>query len=267
MQTKEQEPPVMPNHVTTILSIEDAGGISLADIRAKFINDKGHVDFDVIAPSPDCLRDFEPHAGVLSRAKAALGLLPDPKSVSGGISDMTDRLELSNALRDVTTKIRSDDIPSVVRAIQNYAECGYMYWYDWNREHWGTKWNCYSQPDAGHPSDATSFEFETAWSHPGRMMREISKRLPSVTFGVRYADEDIGSNCGKYSLKSGDMVDEDIALDRSEQTTAERTKWTEFAFRTRHGDRDPASYGYDENWEYSDDVYEAYEKRAATSQG
>jgi len=111
----------MPNYVTTKLTIESFGGLALAEIRSKFVNDKGLVDFDVIVPRPDCLKDFEPHTGIISRAEAALGLLPDPEKIDGNdLNALTKRMHLSNALRDATTKARDEDIPMVVRAIQNY---------------------------------------------------------------------------------------------------------------------------------------------------
>ena len=228
----------MPNHVTTILTIEDAASVALADIRKAFMNADGKVDFNIVRPSPECLKDFEPNLGVLSRANAALGLLPDPKTVGGSdITDFTKRLELSNCMRDITTPTLTKDIPDIVRALQNYGECGYMYWYDWNSEHWGTKWNCYGQPDSGHPADATSFEFKTAWAHPGDIIKTLSERVPNVTFSVRYADEDTGSNCGTYRIKAGVRVNEDIAPRHGDQTPAERQKWMEFAFRLRNGMR------------------------------
>lgn len=250
----------MPNHITTILTIEDAAGMALADIRKAFVNEKGRVDLNVIMPQPDCLRDFAPHSGVLARASAALGLLPAPQKLSGDdFSVVTKRLELSNAIREITTPARPEDIPDIIRAIQNHAECGYMYWYDWSTENWGTKWNCYGQPDDGHPADATSFEFETAWSHPADMVVMISKKLPNVVFHVQYADEDIGSNCGEYRVKSGQRFDEDVADRRSDRDEAGQRTWTEKAFRIRYGKDEPReAHGYNESWKYSDDVYEAY---------
>lgn len=248
----------MPNHITTILTIEDASGLRLAEIRKAFVNDKGHVDLNVVLPAPACLNDFEPNEGVLTRARAALGLLPDATKI--GPDDLLDRLTLSNALRDVSTKVRAQDIPSVIRAIQNYAECGYMYWYDWNCEHWGTKWNCYGQPNDGHPADAKSFEFETAWAHPAPMIEVISQKLPGVVFHVAYADEDIGSNCGEYRIQNGQRFDEDIAARWDDRDDAERRRWVEKAFRIRYGKDEPReAHGYDANWQYSDNVYEAYE--------
>ena len=249
----------MPNHVTTILTIEDAGGVNLAEIRKKFLNDKGQVDLDVILPSPACLKDFNPHGGVLSKAKAALGLLPDPKNINGDdFKALTDRMELLNAYRDASTKTSDDDVKSVIRAIRNYQECGYMYWYDWCTDNWGTKWNCYDQPDDGHPKDATSFQFQTAWAHPLEMVAKLSRKLPDVTFSVKYADEDLGANCGEYSIKGGTPFNEDIAPSWDAMSADEKKRRKGFAFNINYGeDAIPAEHGYDENWEYNDDLYEA----------
>jgi len=46
-------------------------------------------------------------------------------------------------------------------------------------------------------------EFETAWSTPEPVIIELSDMYPDITFIVEYADEDIGSNCGRYTLKGG----------------------------------------------------------------
>lgn len=255
----------MPNHVTNVIAIDDLAGISLAEVRAKFINGKGHVDFNVIKPAPACLDGFEPHSGILSRAEAALGLLPDPATLrSGDLKGITKRLHLSNALRDVTTRARHEDVPGIVRAIFNYHSCGYMYWHDWNTEHWGTKWNAYNQPQDGHPADAMEYHFDTAWSHPRRLIECLSASLPGVDLSVRYADEDIGANCGRYRIKSGSVREEELAPRRDDQTEAERRRWAEFAFRLCHAGSDPASFGYDANWKYSDEVYEAHERQAAS---
>ena len=258
----------MPNHITTILTIEDLAGTPLDVVRKAFINGEGQIDFNMIVEMPKCLHGFEPHSGITTRAEAALGLLPNPETLRNATSlnDLTKRLHFSNAVRDITTKPRPEDIPLIARAVQNYAECGYTHWYDWCVEKWGTKWNCYGQPESGHPANATSFKFETAWSHPRDLIKKISERLPGVVFHVEYADEDIGSNCGQYRIRSGESFDEDIAPRHDEQSDAERRKWAEFAFLTWYGrDVDPASRGYGDDWTYSDEVYEQYKRRAASA--
>lgn len=250
----------MPNHITNRITIEDRAGASLADIRAKFINDKGQVDFELLMPMPACLKDFEPNSGIVDRAKAALGLFRPIEETNGqDIRSMADRLALSNAVTSITTPARDEDVPAIIRGIQNYHECGHIYWYDWHNANWGTKWNAYGQPEGGHSPDAECFEFETAWSHPGELVRLLSEQLPNVTFYVEYADEDIGANCGRYRAKGGEMFDANLAPRYDEMSDEQKKQFAEMAWRICHGDEDPASYGFDENWVYSDAVYEAYE--------
>ena len=254
----------MPNHVTNKLRITDLGGVDLDAVQSSFLNSDRQVDFNVIAEMPQCLKDFQPHYGVLSRAKMALGLLPDINELNdgAGASGMIGRLEVSNALRDASTPINDKDIKAVIRAISNHQQCGHMYWYDWSNDHWGTKWNAYGQPDGGFENDDTAFEFETAWSHPFGLIEQLSKRNPAVTFAVEFADEDIGSNCGSYTIKNGELLAQDIAPRHSDQTEEQKKTYMAFAFRVRYGDEDPASHGYDENWEYSDALYDGYHATA-----
>lgn len=68
-------------------------------------------------------------------------------------------------------------------------------WYAWHNKYWGTKWNCYD----GYIKVGTStitFVFSTAWSTPYPIYEQLT-RFHSFPFEVRYADEDIGCNCGK----------------------------------------------------------------------
>lgn len=252
----------MPNHVTNIIKIVDLGETALSEIRSHLLNDKSLIDFNMIVPSPPCLDDFNPHGGIIDSAKMALGLFTQPKAEAESLSDLTDNLALSNACRRMTTEVPAEDFDDILRAIQNYKDCGHMMWYDWNCEHWGTKWNAYSQPDNGWPEDTNEFKFETAWSHPADLISKLSERLPCVEFLISFADEDLGSNCGQYLIKNGVISNADFAGPWKEMSKEEQRKYTQMAFSIRHPDDEPRSRGYDENWEYSDEVYEAYEKES-----
>lgn len=72
-------------------------------------------------------------------------------------------------------------------------------WYDFNRENWGTKWNCFSCKR----ESFFVFAFETAWSSVPVIIEAISKKFPAVSFIYEYADEDTGYNAGVYELKDG----------------------------------------------------------------
>ena len=93
-------------------------------------------------------------------------------------------------------------------------------------EAWGTSRNACEQ---SHDVNAGSAEFETAWSHPDRLVIALSKRFPSTQIAVQYADEDIGLNCGVYLIKNGEIEGHDIAPALRDQSSEERKKWIRFA--------------------------------------
>ena len=74
-------------------------------------------------------------------------------------------------------------------------------WYAWRNTYWGTKWgayDCYSK--AG--KSCITFVFSTAWSAPFPIYERL--QLLGYNFEVRYADEDIGSNCGIITYNKTD---------------------------------------------------------------
>lgn len=74
--------------------------------------------------------------------------------------------------------------------------------YDWSIDHWGTKWNTsYSNCD----QRTQTFDFETAWSAPDPVVAELAKKFPNAKFIHKFADEDIGSNCGIYVYQNGKL--------------------------------------------------------------
>lgn len=70
---------------------------------------------------------------------------------------------------------------------------GFKSWYDWSCRNWGTKWN------ACHPDDAelqkngkhhtVVYRFDSAWSPPEPVYRELSKMFPKVDFSLYWQDE------------------------------------------------------------------------------
>lgn len=71
-------------------------------------------------------------------------------------------------------------------------------WYEWSCHHWGTKWNAC---DAW--MNGKTFHFDTAWSAPEPVIAELAKKFPNAKFTHKFADEDIGHNCGVYVYKNG----------------------------------------------------------------
>jgi len=245
----------MPNHLTNIIEIVDLGSASLEDVRGALLNKGNFVDFNMIVPMPKCLEDFEPHQRIISLAEAQVGA-----QIPGNI--LLADFEIKNRLYALAEKegMSEEDLASVERAVKNYEECGHFYWYDWNCDNWDTKWNAYSQPQEGYSADSTVFMFNTAWSHPAKIIMALSKKLPTTTFDIKYADEEIGNNCGTYTIKGGVITDENIAPLWEDMTDQQQREYTALAFNIRYPGEDPRSRGYDENWKFSDEVYDAYEE-------
>lgn len=71
-------------------------------------------------------------------------------------------------------------------------------WYNWRIENWDTKWEAYDCYLEKHKSYVL-FVFCTAWSMPLQIYKVLAKEYD---IEVRYADEDLGNNCGKLVSKN-----------------------------------------------------------------
>ena len=96
--------------------------------------------------------------------------------------------------------------------LDNIDRYGASNWYDWRISNWDTKWNA---RDASWSDDNSSVSFETAWSMPEAIFKELSRRYPSISIYIEFADEDIGNNCGTWKLPEEDsptyLNDEEFA--------------------------------------------------------
>lgn len=85
---------------------------------------------------------------------------------------------------------------------------GVICWYSWNITNWGTKWNGYRLVGPTVLEDGRlEYRFETAWSHPYPVIKALSEAFPQSLIEVEYADEDFGSNVGRYAIIEGMEVE------------------------------------------------------------
>lgn len=84
--------------------------------------------------------------------------------------------------------------------LENLNHYGVLSWYDWCIKNWGTKWNAYECF-----WDGNTLQFYTAWSAPEPVIAALSKQYPLLGINHRWADEDIGSNCGQAAYLSGEQ--------------------------------------------------------------
>ncbi|MCY1367491.1 hypothetical protein D9M69_544300 [compost metagenome] len=61
----------------------------------------------------------------------------------------------------------------------------------------------------------------------------MSAQFPGATLLIRYADEDIGSNCGQVHYLNGQAIYRDEARRWADMDQAERKNWEAFAYQVK----------------------------------
>ena len=80
--------------------------------------------------------------------------------------------------------------------VEEDADKPWFNWYEWHCEYWDTKWNAYDGYTKIGKTQIT-LVFSTAWSFPYSIAKKLEKL--GYPLDLRYADETIGSNCGRLT--------------------------------------------------------------------
>lgn len=232
----------MFNHVTNKITIVSSTSNSNEHIINSCLDEKGYFDFNKIVPIDEEFKNFEPHDGIITSAKNAMGIAADSSS------PLLFSLEKSNRERACFSPVDKKDIDDIIKAIKLFKKTGYFYWYEAQRAAWGTKWNAYN----GYLSENV-ITFETAWNHPRPIYIALSEKFPDATFKIEYADEDLGHNCGIFFIKNGEIFNEECASSLSERNEEDRKKWMKFAVELKYPGTPLCDLGMNENYEYIDD--------------
>lgn len=183
------------------------------------LNENGDVDFNKVIAYPG----KDSFDGVLCSAeryaKVAVNY-PVSNSQFMGRLDMIARQE------GIPSNMQGEEKAQFDEMVDNYTKHGYLHVMDFNTKEWGTKWNaCQSSYD----EQTGELSFETAWSCPEPVLIAWSKMFPDEVIAIKYADEDIGSNCGTFSLKDGEAIEDDIAPPYQGRSEEDMVKWQKFA--------------------------------------
>jgi len=200
----------MPNWVKNIVSFEgDSKEIESLFELVKSTDKDGEInlfDFDKIIEMPKSLNITS--GGLID---TGIEIIKYKESGDKSILDYSKKhfLELNTWDADVVIEHLSSrvDWNEVKTAISNLENYGHKDWYTWRVSNWGTKWNT-SEPTI----EDNIVSFETAWSTPYEIFEELSLKFPNLKIKVKYADEDIGSNCGQIELQNGQVLN-DIEYD------------------------------------------------------
>lgn len=203
----------MPNWVTNKISTSP-------EVIKAIVNAEGRVDFSLAAPFPGEFSWDSVSTAAEQLAEIVAGV---PVSDHPWIATLQRSNRSRASLADLS---RDEDFEQFVQMLRNHRKCGFLHSMDFARATWGTKWNAFKSTVDESGGLAS---FDTAWSCPTGALAALSRRFPVADIRVTYVDEDVGSNCGTFTLRAGEVVQSDIAPSWSDMTEEERKRWTRFA--------------------------------------
>ena len=208
----------MPNWITNKITAPK-------HVIAAAVNSKGRIDFSLMSPFPGP-RGADWNGISCAAEEAAEIVCRIPLDTHPLIAS----LQAANRSNFDIKKLSDRDFAQFIGMVENYRACGYLHSMKWAIDKWGTKWNA-CEPT--HDLDAGTAQFDTAWACPKPVLIELSKRFPDDEISVTYADEDIGCNCGTFTLKAGVSTASDIAPQWDSMTDEQKTKWRFFAYQVK----------------------------------
>lgn len=144
--------------------------------------------------------------------KVDLSKVPSSEELYGKIQILVEKYgpEKDNPFGDNPVFTKHEDVINYGKQIyENIRDYGHKDWYGWRLEHWGTKWNSYSNNQDSTPN-CVKLKFETAWSIPFdfyvKLYEVIHRDCKSLGCNIRYANEDLGSGIGEIADIVGNSV-------------------------------------------------------------
>jgi len=208
----------MPNHVTTRCSI--SGSPESLKVFSDKVLTNDHFDFGSIIPKPVEVENSESSTDAYTGFYALTGkyasFMGDVQDVSWdqwvrdhyNYSHFSSREELLSGLTDAQRSAGE-------RAARCYEVSGYVDWYQWSIDNWGTKWNSYDVSIHRSPS-TLEIVFNTAWSFPLPVFAKMQEMFPDLAFTTHSVDE--GWNfVSRGNTKDGLFVYESIPAPSKEK--------------------------------------------------
>lgn len=208
----------MPNHVTNVV-------MSSPEVIAQLLDEQERPDFTQVCPYPERMEDSGDAINfMVERAVTnALDLLRD--------GDIDDTGEF-----DLSTLKGSRQLVEFECMVSNVKTTGFKHTREWNLGIWSTKWNAYGYKEE--QSSDNKLVFDTAWSTPLNLLRELSANNIETPIVLMYADEDIGSNCGILVILGGNVIYSQQPCTHFTVGNSLHDKWTEFAIELKGLDCD-----------------------------
>jgi len=239
----------MPNHVLNILTLNGHKLYTESCIHDIANTDTHYtcntIDFNKILPMPASLNvseGSENYRSILAYMAAvdpdlalccrrenliplgrtsyekALSLLPYDafKFQAKNATECKDQID---NFRQHNANIKEEDYEKLIatgdKLIHNLLNHGATTWYTWCINNWGTKWNAYNFDTQN--SINNLIIFNTAWSAPIPVIKQLSKKYPDIYFTLEWADEDFGANTGVIRFLNGNELSSNIPPNLSKE--------------------------------------------------
>lgn len=148
-----------------------------------------------------------------------------------GVVDFSTIVPMPKDLMETTKGFFSDEDEQAAnqkKIADNLKNHGFETWYEFSIAKWGTKWNA-CEPYV----EGNKLFFETAWSTPASFIEALSEKFPDATFECIFADEDVGYNCGTYTVKGGVTISVDEAPYGADVSPEVANHWRLFAMKVK----------------------------------
>ena len=208
----------MPNWVANIIGI--SGKKEYIDALIQNVrSDESGFDFNTLIPMPESLNvesGSNTSTAILyyisDRLERPINEIRRHKFASSAHAYNTLELEIA-MLREGLDKgyYKPDELYANGKVyVDNLEKYGAPTWYEWTNINWGTKWNaCDVDVSRDSPTSCTIC-FNTAWSLPEPIITKLVEEYPRLNFDGRWADEDLGSNCGYWESCDGVVTFTDV---------------------------------------------------------
>lgn len=186
----------MPNHITSIITF-DGPEEKVKELKNKVTTKESIFDFNRIIPMPE-----------------ELNITDNSNTEFFSKLEKYRLLDLAHIFRKECEKLEGTSFKSdAIAGLLNYLNYGYVSWYHWSIDNWGTKWNSY---EIEYIND-NQVTFQTAWEFPKPIIQKLSELYPELTIIAEYYDEDFGYNLGSCTFKEGILIDGGALEDDSQE--------------------------------------------------
>ena len=188
----------MPNHYQNIVKIQGTPE-QIKAVKGFCRNGENEMDFGNVIPVPESVEEV---GEISSKITSVVEKLRDVPFSDSPLVRVLQEENRRNTVVD-TSEWSDEEKKQLNATLKAFDETGHMYWYDWNINNWGTKWNAYSQKD----TEDDQFHYETANGSSKVVIEALSKEFPDVTLTLTWASEDIGYSCGRLKYRNGEVLE------------------------------------------------------------